>query len=191
MKIYLTIFILAFALMSSCKKDKQTENNEEPIIEEIETTPEYYIQGKVSGVMLKADYVCSYSGCEFNASNYSSFMQIITMQRTVSDTDQKGWAIHIRNVDYNNWQLPDTLDASDYSNQIQLDLSYYTGNHVSENNYLIDGVVLGENSFQMIVTSKTDEVVQGTFYGELRNGSDTNDHLSVTEGSFKIKIILD
>ncbi len=74
-------------------------------------------------------------------------MEWITMQRTISASDSRGWDIYIMNVDLDNWIVPDTLNALNPIGQEKLKLSYYCGPCESDNNYLVDGVVLGINSF--------------------------------------------
>ena len=186
MKRYLIISIFLSLLVFSCKKD-----DDDPVTPTAPTPTAtiYFIEGIVDGVTIRAEYVCPYNGCEMNAGNYSSFMQWLTMQRTMSGSDDRGWSILVSDLMLDSWVLPDTLDASGLFDQENLDLSYYSGTWSSDNNYLVDGVVLGDDSFQLIVTSKSGDVIEGTFSGQLRNGSDTSDIVTVTNGKFKIKIV--
>lgn len=172
-----------FMVMNSCKKD---ENETTPaVVVSNPTAIKYFIEGKVNNVMVRAEY---YGLSESSNSNFNGFMHMITMQRTVSETDGRGWYMNIDNVNLDNWQVPDTLDASQLSDKENLRLSYYSGVHESENNFLVDNVVLGNNSFQMIVSSKSGDIIQGTFHGKLRNGSDSQNTVTVTEGKFNVKI---
>jgi len=184
MKRYVIISVFLSVLIFSCKKDIDPVTPFPP-----PTVSQYFIEGTVDNVLIRSDYVCGYSGCEMNAGNYSDFMEMLVMQRTGSASDDKGWSILISDLLLDSWVLPDTLDASSLFDQENLDLSYYKGAWNSDNNYLVDGVVLGDDSFQLIVTSKTGDVIQGTFSGQLRNGSDTSDIVTVTNGKFKIKIV--
>ena len=184
MKRYLIISIFLSVLILSCKKELPPVVPVSPF-----TSGSYFIEGMVDGVLVRADYVCGFSGCAMNAGNYSDFMEWLTMQRTVSASDDKGWSILIGDVILDSWVVPDTLDASSLFDQENLDLSYYSGPWVSDNNYLVDGVVLGDSSFQLIVTSKSGDVIEGTFSGQLRNGSDTSNIVTVTNGKFRIKIM--
>jgi len=185
------MLMLSF-LVISCKKDDQTdvENNDNSTT----TSSEFFIEGKVDGVMVRAEYVCPNTGCDLVTGNYDYDFDWIVMKRTVSATDNKGWDILIEGSDLDNWQLPDTIGPSGYSGEIDLDLSYYVGNGVngssySDNNFIVDNVVLGENSFEMIVTSKANDILEGTFSGELRNGSDTDLRVTITEGKFRVKLL--
>lgn len=184
--IYTLMLGFALILTQGCHED---ENTEETAVVAPPTVNEYFIEGKVNNVMVRAEYRCPYAGCERSTGNFNEFMSMITMQRTVSETDGRGWYIYINNVTLDSWQIPDTLDASQYSYNENLRLSYYSGPHESENNYLVDNVVLGDNSFQMIVSSKAGDIIQGTFKGQLRNGSDTDNRVTVTDGKFRIKIV--
>lgn len=183
MKKYLYVLIFISLGFSACKKDKK--NDPTPVVPQ---NP-YFIEGKVDGVLIKAQYVCQFQGCEAASSNYSDFMQWMDIERTVSATDLRGWNIHVYDVDLDTWQLPDTIDASAMFGNEHMQVSFYTGGEWgSDNHFLSDGVVMGDNSFQLIVTSKAGDIVEGTFKGELRNGSDTSLRKHVTEGKFKVKV---
>ena len=182
---FLSLLILAAMPFLSCQKDNDTTVNKQPA----PTPAVYYIEGKVDGVMYRAEYVCEYNGCDMVAGNYNDFIERITMQRMMSKTDQTGWDIHIRDVDLDALPVPSTIYATNMSGQPSLDLSFYTGEWSSDNNYLADPVVLGENSFELNLTSKIGDVMEGTFSGQLRNGSDTELTKTVTDGKFKIKLI--
>ncbi len=188
MKNFTTVALL-FIIMAFAGCSSSDDNNPTPAPTPTPTPSPYFIEGKVDGVMYRAQYTCGYTGCAQATGNYSPFMERLTMQRTMSASNPIGWDIMITQLLLDSWVLPDTLDASDYFSDEHLNLSFYTGNWESDNNYLMDGVVLGDNSFQMIVTSKTGDVIEGTFSGELRNGSDSNLTKTVTNGKFKIKII--
>jgi hypothetical protein len=186
MKRLLICLPVLISLFSSCKKDN---TNQTPAPSPSSTGNTYFIEGKVNGVMHHSEYRCQYSGCDMVTGNYDSFMNAIQMQRTTSATSDIGWDIHIDQVTLDSWTIPDTLDASYPSGQPHLDLSYYSGTWQSDNNWLVDGVVLGDNSFNMKVTSKTNDIIEGTFSGQLRNGSNSDTTVTVTEGKFKIKLI--
>lgn len=184
MKKIILSFTIVLALFTACKKSSSTPNTT--------TTPSssaYFIEGKVNGVMHHCEYKCTLPGCDMSSGNFDAFMQSITMQRTTSATSDIGWDLELSEVDLDTWHIPDTLNCSSMSGKVLLQISYYTGPWQSNTNYMNDGVILGDNSFKMYVTSKTGDVLQGTFSGELRNGSNTNDTLAVTEGKFKIKLI--
>ncbi len=183
MKTYLSLLLIFSLFIGSCKKDKDEPTPTPP------ANP-YFIEGKVDGTMIKAQYICQYQGCDMATGNYSSFMQMIDIERTLSSTDLRGWNINIYEVDLDNWQLPDTIDASAMFGNEHMEVSFYTGGEwSSDNHYMSDGVVMGYNSFQVIVTSKTGDILEGTFSGELRNGSDTSLRKHVTAGKFKVKLV--
>lgn len=184
-----TRLILFFITITFAGCSSSDDNNPTPAPTPPPTPSPYFIEGKVDGIMYRSQYTCGYAGCAQTAGNYSAFMERITMQRTMAAANPIGWNIIISQVLLDSWSIPDTLDASDYFSEEHLDLSFYTGNWESDNNYLVDGVVLGDNSFQMIVTSKTGDIIEGTFSGQLRNGSDSNLTKTVTNGKFKIKVI--
>lgn len=181
----LSLLVLAAMPFLSCQKDKDTTVNKQPT----PTPAIYYIEGKVDGVLYRAEYICEYNGCDMVTGNYNDFMETITMQRTMSKTNDIGWDIHIRDVVLDDLPVPSTIYATNMSGQPSIDLSFYTGEWSSDNNYLADPVVLGENSFELTLTSKAGDVMEGTFSGELRNGSDTELTKTVTDGKFKIKLI--
>lgn len=181
----LSLLVLAVLPFLSCQKDNDTTVNKQPT----PTQAIYYIEGKVDGVMYRAEYVCEYNGCDMVAGNYSDFMETVTMQRTMSKTNDIGWDIRIGDVDLDALPVPSTIYATNMSGQPYLDLSFYAGEWSSDNNYLADPVVLGENSFELNLTSKAGDVMEGTFSGQLRNGSDTELTKTVTDGKFKIKLI--
>jgi|GEM_PF-5851649 len=186
MKKVLLFVTMLGVFTSGCKK---TESDSSSSSSSQTTTATYYIEGKVDGTMIHCEYRCPYSGCDITTGNYSEFMNNITMQRTISSTDERGWDIEISDVTLDTWQIPDTLNASSLFDQENLQLSYYSGPWQSDNNWMLDGVVMGDNSFTMHVTSKTGDVIEGTFSGELRNGSDDSLRKHVTEGKFKIKLV--
>lgn len=182
----LSLLIVAVLPFLSCQKDTDdTTVNKQPT----PTPAMYYIEGKVDGVLYRAEYRCEYNGCDMVTGNYSDFMETITMQRTMSKTSDIGWDIHIRDVALDALPVPSTIYATNYSGQPSIDLSFYTGEWQSDNNFTSDPVVLGEKSFELTLTSKAGDVMEGTFSGQLRNGSDTELTKTVTEGKFKIKLI--
>ena len=183
MKKILTLSILAL-LFFACKKNNTTTPTPMPTI-----TSSYYIEGKVDGVMHHSEYICPYNGCTETTGYYDEFMQMITMQRQTSATNSIGWNIRISDVTLDSWVVPDTLDGTWFTGNEHLDLSYYSGTWDSDHNFLVDNVVLGDTSFQMIVTSKAGDVLQGTFHGTLRNGSDDSNRVYVSEGKFKVHIV--
>jgi hypothetical protein len=183
-------FLAVFAIFLSVFSIISCQDNDDPAPTPTPTptpAPTYFIEGKVNGIMHRAEYVCS--GCGPATGNYDAFMNWITMQRTMSATDQIGWDIHIMDVTLDSWHVPDTLNATAITGNEQLNLSYYKGPWQSDNNYLVDGTVLGDNSFIMYVTSKAGDIIEGTFSGTLRNGSNSSDSVHVTEGKFKVKIV--
>lgn len=181
MKKWTLVILVATTLFAACSKDEDNDNSA--------TSDSYFIEGKIDGTMHHAAYVCPNPGCAEITGNYDDFMEWIQMQRTISATDPIGWDILISDVFLDTWSVPDTLYATSWSGEEHLALSYYSGPHISDNNYLVDGVVLGDSSFQMIVSSKAGDVIQGTFHGLLRNGSDFDDTVRVTDGKFKVKLI--
>lgn len=184
-KSLLTIVLITGVFSAtSCKK----KTDPAPTTTPTSSTSPYFIEGKVDGVMHKATYVCQIPGCSESAGNYDDFMNWIRMYRNTAANNPIGWDILIDNVTLSSWQVPDTLDASTYSYNENLQLSYYKGPHQSSNNYLVDAA-LGDSSFKMYVTSKAGDVIQGTFSGTLRNGDSYSDTVKVTEGKFKIKIV--
>jgi len=185
-KLLLLTCLAATAIFSGCSPSDD-EDAAQPT--PTPTPSPYYIEGKVDGVMYHADYRCEYGGCDMVTGNYDDFMGWIKMERHMSASNPTGWNIIIQDVMLDSWVIPDTLDASSLFDQENLQLSFYDGPWQSDNNYLVDGVVLGDDSFEMIVTSKTGDVIQGTFHGQLRNGSDTSLIKTVTNGKFKIKLI--
>lgn len=187
MKTLLLAFLSISFLTISCKKDEDPNDDNEPQT----TVPEYYIVGKVDGNKIHADYTCEYTGCKEGSAYYSSFMGWIKMERSVAENDFRGWDILISEVDLDSWKLPDTLNLSSSFDDIQIEVSYYssaTESFSSDYNYATDGTSYGDDSFKLIVTSKQNDIIEGTFEGVLRNGSDISDTVSATEGKFKIKI---
>jgi len=183
-KIYYLILLMLSITVLSCNSE-----DEAPLDNNNNNNDAFFIEATVDGEDIRAEYTCPTPGCDFVTGNYSEFGNLIYMERTVSDTDRRGWCIKIEDVDLDNWQIPDTLDASALFYQENLDLSYYSGPWQSDNNFSVDGTVLGYDSFEMIVTSKSDDIIEGTFSGELRNGSDTDFTVTVTDGSFRIQLI--
>ena len=157
------------------------DNNQVP------TPPTYYIEGKVDGVMHRAEYICPYTGCESSSANYNHFMSSVSMQRTTSATNSIGWMISVYDVNLDTWQVPDTMMAGDF-NAEYFDFFYYRGPWESDNLFESDNVVLGDSSFVLKVTGKTGDVMEGTFSGKLRNGTYTDSTVTVTEGKFKIHL---
>ncbi len=189
MKNYLLILAVFLVTLSSCGKDEADDSTDDDTTTTT-TLKTYYIQGKVDGVMKTADYVCEYFGCDMVAGNYDEFMNSINMERSKSASDPSGWNINIYDVNLDELQIPDTLMASgSIHGSGELELSYYTGIRESDNNYTVDDVILGDESFQLIITSKTGDVLEGTFKGELRNGSYPEDRKNVIDGKFKIKLV--
>ena len=182
MKKSIYILIIACLSFSACKKDKK--DDPKPVVQN-----PYYIEGIVDGSLVKSQHICQYQGCETASSYYDEFMELIDMERTVSASDLRGWNIHVYDVNLDTWQLPDTIDASSMFGNESMQVSFYTGGEWgSDNHYLSDGVVMGNNSFQLIVTSKAGDILEGTFSGEMRNGSNSNLRKNVTNGKFKIKL---
>jgi len=172
---------LTLILTNGCKKEDQDQNEATT-----PTTSEYFIEGKVNNVLISAGILTTETT---TTSCYNEGTKTISMQRIVSDEDQRGWDIYIIDVELDNWQVPDTLDASRPNDQTQIQVFYYSGIHsFSDKTYKVDPIALGNSSFQMIVTSKSDDIIQGTFHGTLKNDDNPNLVVNVTEGRFKIKI---
>ncbi len=107
----------------------------------------------------------------------------------MSLNDYRGWDIIINDINLSTLTVPKTIYLSNYGEGPEyFDFSYYSGPASSATNWLSDGIVLGEQSFIITITSKTNDVLEGTFSGTVRNGSDMNATKTITEGKFKIKL---
>lgn len=176
--IYTLMMGLTLILTHGCKKEDKDDST-------TPTTSEYFIEGKVNNVLVSAGIPTTEA---ITANNYNDVTNTISMQRIFSDDNPKGWSIYIFDVEMDRWQVPDTLDASQPDGQVHIQMDYFSGFHATDNTYNVAPVALGNNSFQMIITSKSDDVIQGTFHGTLKNNSSSNLVVNVTEGRFKIKI---
>lgn len=182
MKNYLFISLLICLGFSSCTPEKDSED--EPVINN-----EYYIEGKVDGGLLHATYTCPYSNCVETSGYYLEDMQMIQIYRRMSLNDYRAWEIIIENVDLNTLTVPTTITPSGTEeNPLYFDVTYYTQASNLSPGWISDGISLGENSFTVTITSKTNDILEGTFSGTLRSGSDFDLTKTITEGKFKIKL---
>ena len=113
--------LFAVSLFAACSSSDDDAATPTPT----PTPSPYFIEGKIDGVMYHADYVCPYTGCAMSTGNFDEFMEWITMQRTMSATNPIGWDILITQVKLDSWTVPDTLDASSFFDNENLQLSFY------------------------------------------------------------------
>lgn len=138
--------------------------------------------------MVRAAYLDPLYGSATVAGVYVQSMHTLTMYRDVSSTDLREWNIVINFLDLDAISLPKTISIGD--NDIMLSVMLLSADRFSDSpeseNCLSDRTVLGDDSFELTITSlSADNVIQGTFSGKLRQGEEER---IVTEGKFIIPI---
>lgn len=162
--------------ISSCKKKDKTPAATAATTTTPTPTSTYYIQGNKNSTFVNANQMLSAQNDSMN--NYydgTTNPQYLSMSKFVNTpTSFEGWGIALYyNLD--SMKIPTTYNnATD-----QIVIGYTSAAMV---NYVNDGI---DPNTKVTVTSKTGDLLQGTFSGKLYSSTDS---VTVTNGKFKIKL---
>lgn len=165
--LFLALIISLFHL-SSCKKD-------EPQAPDYSTGNS--VSFEVNGTAKNLTYKVPASDPFFNAYLFED--QIIQIQRLVSQGSPEGVNFTFDRIKLDQLNLPATFGYSNDSNSISLSFFYYDENNVSYGQNILD-----PDDFQLELSSKTNDVLEGSFSGRLY--SVDGDTLSIENGVFEV-----
>lgn len=171
MKHILLLFIV-IATLGSCKKNDPTPAPTPPVV----PTSSYYIEAVANGTLVNASQVQTAQSDSLN--NYydgTQNPQYLSMAQFVnSPTSLQGWSIALY------YNLDAMIIPTTYNNASDDIVIGYTSPAMDM--YVNDGI---DPNTIVTVTSKTGDILQGTFSGKLYSATDS---ITVTNGKFKVKL---
>lgn len=177
--ILILVSLTALIVTVSCKKEDTSEIDVPP------TTNEYYIKSTVNGSLVIATYSTPNSSLVSNA--YFTDDNRFQFERKVSSGSSQGWNVHIEDLDLDNITYPRTLKETNLSVDPYIDVSYNNGTSGAAGNFVINN--LDSNLFSLTLNKWSNDVLEGTFSGELIWGSSYDSTFTFSNGEFKIKLV--
>jgi hypothetical protein len=174
-----TLFLsLIIATFISCSKKEDnttptTNNNVTP-----NTNSVYYIEGKADGVYIKADMIPA-GTMDSTYTYYKASVPLVSMTKyaNFSLSNMQSWGLSLYyNLDA--ITVPHTYNCS-----VDDVVLGYTPAGGFTYPYVLDP---SDSSATLTVTSKTGDVLEGTFNGTMISPTDT---IVVTSGKFKVKVV--
>lgn len=181
---YRNIFLCtAMAIcFSNCKKKSPALVDTIPVTS---TSPTEYIRAKVNGTLVEATY--KFPNSDVVSNPYHSADQRFQMERYVSSSTSQGYEIFLQDLDLDHITYPTTIRQTNLSGDPYPEMIYNNGNSGADGNFLINN--LDSTLFSITFSSFNNDVLQGSFSGKLRWGSNYDSTLTFTDGEFKIKLI--
>ncbi|MFD2561226.1 hypothetical protein [Aquimarina rubra] len=143
---------------------------------------DFFIEGTVDGEKVYADYLRPGTTETYFAESHR-----FTFQRKISEENQIVWYMSVDDLDLDNITFPRTLRHFENNGDPFLDFSYINDNDGQEISYGLDNI--NTERFSVVLTDWSDDILSGTFSGELSSGAGDNDpFITVTNGSFRIKL---
>ena len=176
--------MIPYLLILSCNSD------DEMSVESTFDDSSFFIEAKIDGEYFKANYICKIPNCEVIAGWYSDLNGgTINFRRLFSETDPRKFEARISHTNFRNLDEPVAINANNFTDQSKVEFTFNDETASSKTLYFSDGTLLGEDSFIMTVTSNENDIIEGTFSGQLTSGgSELDDIVSLTEGKFKVKL---
>ncbi|MBQ4819862.1 hypothetical protein [Aquimarina sp. MMG016] len=155
-------------------------DKEEDILPIIQS--EFYIQGKVDGELIYTDYIGPGNIDIYRISDPTYF----SFERKISRENHIIWDVSVSDLNLDNAELPITI--RNYGGIGEPSVQFYFSNDNGDEgiNYGVDNI--DPDRFDFTITSWSDDIITGAFSGELISGSNPDKFITVTDGSFRIKL---
>ncbi|WP_299246388.1 hypothetical protein [uncultured Aquimarina sp.] len=142
---------------------------------------DFFIEGTVDGEKVYTDYLRPGT-----IETYFTESHRFTFQRKISEENQIIWFMSLEDLDLDNVTFPITLRHFENNGDPFLDFSYINDNEDERSSYRLDNI--DTQRFSVILTDWSNDILSGTFSGELISDIDTDTFITVTNGSFRIKL---
>lgn len=146
-----------------------------------------YMEATINGELVRAEYPCPeiFTNAECNHIENNG----IWLKMAVS-AEETGWYVELflNENQVSSLTFPHTIEIQDSSPNDVLNYKYYAGSWSGSNLYEYVNTPVAEGEIIFTITSLEDNVIEGTFVGELPRASNPNDTAIFENGSFKIHL---
>jgi hypothetical protein len=174
---FLLSTILIF-LLSCGKEDSNNEKEEETNEKE---TVEFYMEAKVNGELVRTEYFV------MNSNIYNTINNNCIIETRKSSSDIRGWNMDLEYLGLDSLSYPINLKYDNFNNIPRIkSMNYVDIPNGGAGTYVLD--IYKPDQLVLTLTKWEDEILEGTFSGDLKwNLSSTGDStITFTEGKFKI-----
>tara|TARA_B100000780_G_scaffold243476_1_gene186738 strand:+ start:531 stop:1058 length:528 start_codon:yes stop_codon:yes gene_type:complete len=168
---YSIILLFSIALFA-CTKEEEVENPNR-------TTVDEYMKAIVDGDSVIADYIVVLQDPVFNGFYPNS--EYFQVQRLVENGSAEGFNLIAERINLNTIDYPFTLRYSEHEDSATLLFNYYTPDDTA---YAMN--IADTTSFTVVLTGYNNEVLTGTFEGELYKENQSS--VTIEDGTFQIEM---
>lgn len=175
----LVLASISVILLSACKKDEWA--SPPPTMP---SQPKTYIRSNINGVLAEAQYFDTLNDRYSNAF-IASENRIQLFKRNIEYSVQ--YMIYLENINPDSLSYPVVLRHSNRNNAKQIELTFYNGNP-DRNIGSFYNDRLDTASFEITLTSWTNDTLLATFQGQLIQQANPDSVINVTGGEIKLKV---